>query len=61
MDANILEKKCEKCGKLLYPTPGWVYKIPGSGTRRVKWYCSYKCWRKDGGGSGGREINFNEY
>jgi len=61
MEAYIPERKCAMCQKTLYPKPGWVYKIADKKDKRVKWYCSYKCWRKDGGGSGGRTIKFEEY
>ena len=31
---------CNKCGKTMYPTPGWIYK------RGSKYYCSWKCYRE---------------
>ena len=37
--------KCPICGKLFFPTPGWVYKL-GS-VKGQKIYCSYKCYRVD--------------
>ena len=35
-----------KCGKRFIPRPNWLYKI------KSKYYCSYTCWRKDGGDGG---------
>ena len=32
---------CKKCGKEIFPTPGWVYK------RDSKYYCSWKCYRSE--------------
>lgn len=43
------ERICPICKKkFITYSPGWVYRqIKGSKTR---YYCSYTCWRKDGGG-----------
>ncbi len=35
------EKKCSRCGKVIYPTPQWVFKRY-VGTR-LRWYCKYTC------------------
>ena len=34
------ETKCPMCGKLFYPTQGWVY------THERERYCSWKCYRQ---------------
>lgn len=34
------ERKCAKCGKIIYPNPSWVYKKGG------RYYCSWKCFNK---------------
>ena len=43
--------QCE-CGKKFIPGGEWVYKIPSSKDSRTRYYCSYTCWRKAGGGNG---------
>lgn len=40
------------CGKNFIPTYGWVYKIKRDNSTATKFYCSYSCWRKAGGGNG---------
>ena len=47
----LAEKYCSECGKMLFPTPQWAYKIAG------KFYCSYKCYRKAGGDNGKYKTN----
>ena len=37
-----------KCGNKFFPRPNWLYKI------KATYYCSYNCWRKDGGDNGGK-------
>ena len=37
------------CGKEFVARPEWVYKIRLD-NRNIKYYCSYSCWRKAGGG-----------
>ena len=44
------------CGKTFIPTHEYVYKLSVKG--RLKYYCSYTCWRKAGGGSGTRPSKF---
>lgn len=34
------ERKCSKCGKIIYPHSGWAYKKDG------KYFCSWKCYRQ---------------
>lgn len=36
-------KKCRKCGKEMYPTAQWVYKMRRP-SRGYYWYCSWKCF-----------------
>ena len=43
--------ECE-CGQRFIPGGDWVYKISGGKHGRTKYFCSYSCWRKAGGGSG---------
>ena len=38
------------CGKDFIPTPNYVYKLI-KGRESNKYYCSYTCWRKAGGGT----------
>lgn len=38
------------CGKKFVPTYGWVYKKQKG--KYFKYFCSYSCWRKAGGGNG---------
>ncbi len=33
-------RKCRKCGKEIFPNPGWAYQKDG------KYYCSWKCFRQ---------------
>lgn len=40
------EMKCPECGKNFIPAPLHIYKMNG------EVYCSYTCWRKNGGDSG---------
>lgn len=42
--------KCPICGKEFLYNSQSIYKI--SVGSRTKAYCSYTCWRKDGGDSG---------
>lgn len=46
MQGNIfIEKQCDICGKDIYPTPMWVYKIWDKQYTR-RWFCSYSCMNK---------------
>lgn len=41
----LVEKHCEICGKLFFPTEMWIYKIREP-MKRTYWYCSYTCFNK---------------
>ena len=41
--------KC-KCGRDFIPHPNWLYKQIKN--KKTIYYCSYTCWRKDGGDNG---------
>ena len=57
-----LERKCFICGKFLYPTSDWVYKIKPDGKyKKIRWFCSYTCWRNGGGGNGPKVTRFDRY
>ena len=58
--SNLYEKKCLNCGRLIYPTGDWVYKIKRS-KQKTQWYCSYACWRKAGGGNAENGIFRKRY
>lgn len=47
---GLLEKNCDICGKLIIPTPQWMYKKVTD--RKSYFYCSYTCYRKAGGDNG---------
>ena len=40
-------KVCPECGRNFYPAPMHVYVLIKGGRRNT--YCSYGCWRKNGG------------
>ena len=42
---------CARCGKMFIPGAEHLYKIEKD--KKVNNYCSYTCWRKDGGDNGG--------
>ena len=44
-ESLFFEKKCEICGKLLYPTGEWAYKIRKP-LERTKYYCSWTHYRQ---------------
>ena len=44
------EKRCRKCGKEIYVTPGWVYKDS------YGHYCSWKCFNHRFDGKDGKSI-----
>lgn len=50
-----------KCGKCFIPTTMWVYKLVPRGKKKIQYYCSYSCWRKDGGGSGKKSFDARRY
>lgn len=47
----FITKICKRCGKMFIPAPQHLYKIQKDG--KSNYYCSYNCWRKDGGDNGG--------
>jgi uncharacterized OB-fold protein len=36
---GIVEKKCDRCGKVFIPTYNYAWRDK----KRKKWYCSYTC------------------
>lgn len=46
--------QCKRCGKMFIPGAEHLYKIIKDG--KTNYYCSYSCWRKDGGDNGERKI-----
>lgn len=44
----FVEKNCAICNKYFLPTHYWTYRLIVNG--KSQYYCSYTCWRKDGGG-----------
>lgn len=51
---SLLMRQCFRCGKMFIPAAEHLYKITKYG--KTNYYCSYTCWRKDGGDSGKRCI-----
>lgn len=43
---------CKRCGKMFIPGSEHLYKLIKLG--KTCYYCSYTCWRKDGGDNGRR-------
>ena len=41
----FVEKHCQNCNKIFYPTGMWVYKIAPR-LKAIQWYCSYNCYLK---------------
>ena len=48
-------KMCKRCGKMFIPGALHLYKIVDR-NNKTNYYCSYTCWRKDGGDNGERKI-----
>lgn len=48
--SNVGMDRCPICKKEFLHNPMSIYKL--SKGQRTRWYCSYTCWRKDGGDSG---------
>lgn len=47
--ANMLStKSCDNCGKKFIPGAQHLYVITKPHQAK-KWYCSYTCWRQNGG------------
>lgn len=40
-------RKCDDCGKEFIPASQHLYKLNKEG--RTRWYCSYTCWKRNGG------------
>lgn len=40
---------CPECGKIFRFYPSTIY-VKNTGKKRI-YYCSYNCWRKNGGGN----------
>ena len=51
---SLLMRQCFRCGKMFIPGSEHLYKLIKSG--KTYYYCSYTCWRKDGGDNGKRYI-----
>lgn len=45
---------CKRCGKMFIPAKEHLYKMIKDG--KTCYYCTYTCWRKDGGDNGKRYI-----
>ena len=41
----FVEKRCEMCDKIIFPTSMWVYKIKQP-FAYTKYYCSWTCYNK---------------
>lgn len=42
-------KTCEECGQVFLLPVQYTYKIKNKISGKMIYYCSYKCWRKNGG------------
>lgn len=49
-------EKCKICGKTFIPTYKYLYKLKDRNQKTI-YYCSYTCWKKDGGDNGNRNIH----
>ena len=49
-------KICAECGQVFLATVNWLYKLRKKPNSTMNYYCSYKCWRKNGGDGGVRVI-----
>ena len=47
---------CPVCGKEFLHNTQSIYKLNKG--RRIKYYCSYTCWRKAGGDNGYKRVNY---
>lgn len=50
---------CPICGSVFVPTLLWQYKL--TIRKKLKYYCSYKCYVKAGGDGGVNHIYKTEY
>ena len=49
--------KCDRCGKFFIPgSGGHLYKLYNREKNKQYNYCSYTCWRKDGGDNGKKYL-----
>lgn len=48
-------KTCAECGQVFIIGISWMYKLRKKPNGTI-YYCSYKCWRKNGGDGGVRII-----
>ena len=48
-------KQCKRCGKVFIPGTAHLYKLIKE--RRTYYYCSYNCWREEGGDNGTKRRN----
>ena len=55
---GIAERICSCCGKSFIPSPQHAYKLYIN--RKVKWCCSYRCYRNIGG-DGGKVVTEGTY
>lgn len=46
----LLMHQCKRCGKMFIPAVEHLYKL--NKDKKTYYYCSYTCWRKDGGDNG---------
>ena len=51
-------KECPECKKRFIPGSNYAYKQIEN--HKLVYYCSYKCWRKNGGDGGERVISFGK-
>ena len=49
-DTHIATETCPICGKEFIFNGMSIYKLVKN--HKTRWYCSYTCWRKDGGDNG---------
>lgn len=54
---GVKDRRCGECGKLVIPTPQWLYKLEKN--YKTIYYCSYKCYRKAGGDSDNQRRVYN--
>lgn len=40
----MIERKCKECGKIIFPTREWAYKIFVNG-KGTDYFCSWSCFK----------------
>lgn len=50
----FITKQCKRCGKMFIPGVEHLYKLIKN--NKTYYYCSYNCWRKDGGDNGKKYL-----